>query len=254
MKKNALVVLGLLVSLVSAGAVVGKSISPENSSPMIAQAVKITLEQARKIALKRVDGSIEEEFTIEDEEENITTYVFIIKDKKDKSFEVQIDAENGAVLSVEEIVEEADDDEPPADEPEDAEMTEDESAAEEAAETIAETEEAVETEATEEAVVESEATEAEEEEAEEEMVETMMEDEPADDPVASQPKFSMEQARTMALKKVAGEIESEELLNENGKMFYSFIIRDKKDRTIEVRVDATTGKVKKFKDKKTEAE
>lgn len=244
MKKNALVVLGLLVSLVSAGAVVGKSISPENSSLMIAQAVKITLEQARKIALKRVDGSIEEEFTIEDEEENITTYVFIIKDKKDKSFEVQIDAENGAVLSVEEIVEEADDDEPPADEPENAEMTEDESAAEEATETTEETAEAVETEE----------TEAEEEAEEEEVLETTMEDESADDPVASQPKFSMEQARTMALKKVAGEIESEELLNENGKMFYSFIIRDKKDRTIEVRVDATTGKVKKFKNKKTEAE
>lgn len=109
MKKNMLVIFGLLVSLVSAGAVSAKSISQNKNVAAVRSTAKVTQEQARKNALKKVPGAIEDEYTIEDEDENVTTYVFIIKDKKGKNFEVQIDANDGKVLSSEEQTEEIDD-------------------------------------------------------------------------------------------------------------------------------------------------
>ncbi len=110
MKKNAFLVFGLLLSVFSAGAVVGKTVSTENNYATV-KLDKITLEQARKFALKKVDGTVEDEYTIEDENENITTYVFVIKDKKGKTFEVQIDATNGDVLSSDEVSTDSDEEE-----------------------------------------------------------------------------------------------------------------------------------------------
>lgn len=76
---------------------------------------KITVEQARKIALKRVEGTVEDEYTLEDDEGEIDTYVFMIKNKAGKTFEVQIEAAKGEVVSVEEYSDDADDpDEPPS--------------------------------------------------------------------------------------------------------------------------------------------
>lgn len=112
MKRNAFVVLGLLLSIVSVGTVVGKNVSFQKGNSVIAKQVKITIEEARKIALKKVDGKVEDEFSMEDDDENVTAYVFIIKTKEGKSFEVQIDADKGDVLSSEEIVEEPDVEDP----------------------------------------------------------------------------------------------------------------------------------------------
>lgn len=76
---------------------------------------RITLEQARKIALKRIEGTVEDEFSIEDDEGNATDYIFYIKDKKGKTWEVQIGAEKGDVVSAE-MQPDEDEDDPPADE------------------------------------------------------------------------------------------------------------------------------------------
>lgn len=60
---------------------------------------------------------------------------------------------------------------------------------------------------------------------------------------AEQPKISMEQARSIALKKVpGGSIQSAELEREGGKLIYSFDIKGKNGIT-EVNVDAMNGKV-----------
>lgn len=74
---------------------------------------KVTIEQARKVALKKVEGTIEEEYSIEDEDGNVTDFVFYIKDKKGKMWEVQIGAEKGDVVSAE-MQEDEDSGDPPA--------------------------------------------------------------------------------------------------------------------------------------------
>ena len=118
MKKNALVAFGLLISLVPAGTILGKEISQVSSFAVVKKA-SITMEQARKNALKRVAGQVEDEYSIEDEDGSVTTYVFIIKSANGKTYEVQIDAANGNVLSADEqVMYEGEDSEdtPPADE------------------------------------------------------------------------------------------------------------------------------------------
>lgn len=108
MKKNVFAIFAIFVVLVlSAVVVFGGSTGGSSDS-----VERLTVEQARKIALKKVEGTVEEEYTIEDDDENITSYVFIIKNKKNKSFEVHIDANDGAVLSVEEIIEYDEDEDP----------------------------------------------------------------------------------------------------------------------------------------------
>lgn len=77
---------------------------------------KIPIEKAREIALKRVPGTVEEEFAIEDEDGKVTDYIFYIKDKKDKTWEVQIGADKGEVVNAEMVDDEDDSDEPPAEE------------------------------------------------------------------------------------------------------------------------------------------
>src|SRR5262249_38764640 len=60
---------------------------------------------------------------------------------------------------------------------------------------------------------------------------------------ADKPKISMKRARAVALKQVTGgKIESAELENEDGKLIYSFDIRNRSGIT-EVNVDAMTGKI-----------
>lgn len=56
------------------------------------------------------------------------------------------------------------------------------------------------------------------------------------------PKITMKEARTIALKKAPGNVKSEELENEKGKLIYSFDIAGKRGVT-EVNVDAMTGKI-----------
>ena len=59
---------------------------------------------------------------------------------------------------------------------------------------------------------------------------------------AAHPKITMNEARTIALKKAPGKVRSEELENEKGKLIYSFDIAGKSGVT-EVNVDAMNGKV-----------
>ncbi len=113
MKKNALVIFALTVLLTVTGSVVGKTVNAFENTVSV-KFTKITLEQARKIALKKVEGTVEDEYTFDDDEGEVTTYVFVIKNKAGKTFEVQIDADKGDVLSSEEITDEIEaEDEPP---------------------------------------------------------------------------------------------------------------------------------------------
>ena len=105
-----------------AAAVIGTGFSAyapsANAASKAAKKTSVTLEEARKIALKRVAGEIEDEFTLEDDDGNATAYVFVIKDKKKKVWEVQIGAEKGDVQSVEEQESDDEDSEdPPAEDP-----------------------------------------------------------------------------------------------------------------------------------------
>ncbi|MGI8670085.1 MAG: PepSY domain-containing protein [Aridibacter sp.] len=108
MKKNVLVACGLLILLVSTGVVFGNNVSVKSNNLNIIKQAKITIEQARKIALKKVDGKIEDEYTIENEDETVISFVFVIKNKAGKSFEVQVDADDGEIISAEEQIEDSD--------------------------------------------------------------------------------------------------------------------------------------------------
>ncbi len=112
MKKYFLVLLVIIGLLALAGIGFAKGHSGEVFSVQH-ETSKITVEQARKIALKRVEGTIEDEYTLEDDEGEIDTYVFIVKNKQGKTFEVQIEAGNGDVVSVEEYTDYEDDEDPP---------------------------------------------------------------------------------------------------------------------------------------------
>ncbi len=61
--------------------------------------------------------------------------------------------------------------------------------------------------------------------------------------LVKQAKITMAQAREIAKKKAAGKIEGEELEKENGKLIYSFDIRNAKGTITEVQVDAKTGAI-----------
>ncbi len=108
MKKNAFVACGLFILLVSTGVVFGNNVSVKSNDLNISKQSKITIEQARKIALKKVEGKIEDEYTIENEDETVISFVFVIKNKEGKSFEVQVDADDGEILSAEEQTEDSD--------------------------------------------------------------------------------------------------------------------------------------------------
>lgn len=62
---------------------------------------------------------------------------------------------------------------------------------------------------------------------------------------ARQAKITMEQARAIALKRVPGTITEEDLEKENGRLQYSFDIKDANGKVFDVEIDAKTGKVLK---------
>lgn len=68
-------------------------------------------------------------------------------------------------------------------------------------------------------------------------------EEKQDKNLARQAKITMARARSIAHKRAAGKIESQELERENGKLIYSFDIRNAKGTITEVQVDAKTGAV-----------
>ena len=58
-----------------------------------------------------------------------------------------------------------------------------------------------------------------------------------------QAKITMDQARAFALARVSGKIENEELEKEDGRLIYSFDIRNEKGTITGVEIDAKTGEV-----------
>jgi uncharacterized membrane protein YkoI len=83
----------------------------ENVSPEERKRVKISAEQARRIALERVSGTIIEE-ELEKENGRIV-YSIEIRDANRKVYDVEVDAQTGAIVNVEEEDEDDDDDEKP---------------------------------------------------------------------------------------------------------------------------------------------
>ena len=69
-----------------------------------------------------------------------------------------------------------------------------------------------------------------------------------------EPKFTMEQAKEIALRRVSGNVEGYELKREHGHLVYSFDIRNAKGTITEVQVEARTGKVVRVKEKNAKQE
>ncbi|CAN5453205.1 PepSY domain-containing protein [soil metagenome] len=184
LKKNITILIVLLAAFALGGAVIAKNKTnsiAENLSPQ----TRITKEQARKIALERVSGTVvDEEF---EKENGKMVYGFEIKDASGKVMEVKIDAETCNIISVEQD-----------DEDSDANGDDDEDNDE----------------------MKSDNTN-----------------------LASQAKITKEEAQNTALKKAKGTVEDSELEEENGKLVYSFDIRNKKGTITEVQVDAKTGEI-----------
>jgi uncharacterized membrane protein YkoI len=67
-------------------------------------------------------------------------------------------------------------------------------------------------------------------------------------------KIGMKKAREIAYAKAAGKIESAELEKENGKLVYSFDIRNDKGTITEVQVEAYTGEIVSVEEETTEKE
>lgn len=106
--------LASLVSIVVLGFVMAIPVTVlavSASDTVSAKAVKVTMEQARKIALKKVAGEIEDEYEVEDDDGEITGWVFIIKTKESKIFEVEVEAKDGKVVRSEEQKDDEDEDE-----------------------------------------------------------------------------------------------------------------------------------------------
>lgn len=103
MMKNVLVALGIL-SILCFGieGISAQTVSVTGNNSAIVKLTPVTVDQARKIALKRVEGEIEDEYTIEEEDETVFAYVFKIRNTDKKLFEVQIEAESGEILYAEE--------------------------------------------------------------------------------------------------------------------------------------------------------
>jgi hypothetical protein len=107
----------MLTVAVSLGFSVFDSITAAPRHSAIKQAAAVTIEEARAIALKKVPGTVEDEFSLEDDDGNTTGFIFVIKDAKKKVWEVQIGAAKGDIVSVEEQeTEDEDADDPPASE------------------------------------------------------------------------------------------------------------------------------------------
>jgi uncharacterized membrane protein YkoI len=80
--------------------------SPEMQAKLAKQA-KISIEEARKIALEKVNGTITEEEI--EKEHGVIVYSIEIRDANQKTFDVEVDVKTGKIVRVEE--ENDDDDE-----------------------------------------------------------------------------------------------------------------------------------------------
>lgn len=190
-----------------------------------AQSKEIGMEKARKIATKKAKGKIESE---ELEKENgKMVYSFDIRNKKGTITEVHVDAFTGKILSVEE-----------------------ETAEQEAAE---KREEANEKNVSDEM---DESNEMDDDGDSKAMNRNKEDDDDDKDEspevkkanmakYAKEAKITLIEARAIALKRVPGTIIEEDLEKENGKLQYSFDVKDKNGKIFDIEIDAKTGKVLK---------
>jgi uncharacterized membrane protein YkoI len=230
MNKYALVTFGLLISLAAGTAgvanVFGKTgLTPDRTA---AETSGITVEQARRIALQRVAGTIEDEYTLDDEDENVTAYVFLIKNNQGNRVEIQIDANNGNVLNINEQKGNFD---AVNKQPSEAEtqITDDGAT-----------------------VVEYETPNVIENypiETYAPQINPNVRYSGSDATAGSgeiPPQFTLEQARLVAILELNGEIQSERAVTEDGRLTYAFMIKSRSSRITEVRVDAVSGKARKI--------
>lgn len=240
MKRNALVICGLLVVLAPAG-IVGAAV-PSVSANRPADATEtgrgfaIPVEQARRIALAKVPGTVEAESTYDDDSGNVTAYVFIIRNPQGGRFEVQIDANTGAILTV---VEQDNGGLTPADQPESDDP-----------QIVAEQPEVFDPGVVYETpVIPDYGSGAP-------TLPVQMNPGPRfpngggndrNAPVGEiPPQFTLEQARFVALLKVNGEILAERPVTEDGRLYYFYEISTRSGRIAEVLVDAVSGKAYKI--------
>lgn len=101
MKKNALVIVGLLMVFAFAGIGYAAESANTQGSAFAVDPI-ITKAQAKEIALKKVPGKVIDEFVSDDENGKILFYIVIIKLSNGKQADVMIGAEKGEIVSVEE--------------------------------------------------------------------------------------------------------------------------------------------------------
>ena len=176
----------------------------EKENKKLARQAKITMAEAREIAqAKEPNGKIEGE-ELEKENGKIV-YSFDIRNSKGTITEVQVDANTGAIVSIEE-----------------------ENARQEAAEKRNEKNE------------KGEKNEQKDDDDESSAAKTARMAK-----LAKEAKITMEQARAIALKRVPGTITEEDLERERGTLQYAFDIKDASGKVFDVEIDAKTGKVLK---------
>jgi Peptidase propeptide and YPEB domain len=105
MMKQRLALILILNALLCAGAfaqpLTVKTLSGQgNNQAKLAKQAKLTMEQAREIALKRAPGTIEEEEL--EKEHGKLVYSFDIRNSQGAITEVQVNAKDGSIVSVEE--------------------------------------------------------------------------------------------------------------------------------------------------------
>ena len=275
--RNSAAVIGILVTLVFGGAFIFRnSFSVFASSSKNFQQTEITKEQARKIALEKVKGTIvEEEF---EKENGRMVYGFEIREADGNVMEVKIDAETGKIIFVGkddgDSDENGDDDDDDDESPEVrnariAELTKEAGITMEQAKTFALsrvpgtiTEEDlerengvlhysfdirdangkvfdVEVDAKNGQILKAAAdTEDEDDDDDDDNVTTQQQAS-----LAQSAQVKKAQAEVIALNRIPGEIIKTEIERENGKLFWGFDIRDKNGKVFEVEVDANTGQI-----------
>ncbi len=167
-----------------------------------AKEAKITMAEAKAIALKRVPGTVLDGEL--EKEKGRLQYSFDICSENKQIFDVEIDAKTGAVLKA--VLDDEDDEDHDGDSMSEHKKGDRDS-----------------------------------------MSEHKMDKEDADEKneaeLMKQAKITKADAEKIALKKANGKVEEGELEMENGKLVYSFDIRNKKGTITEVQVDAKTGKI-----------
>ncbi|MDT4898904.1 MAG: hypothetical protein QOH25_3981 [Acidobacteriota bacterium] len=97
---SALLSVALGAGAFAATMTVGTRSGQDNKQARLAKQAKITMEQAREIALKRAPGTIEEGEL--EKEHGKLVYSFDIRNSQGTITEVQVNAKNGSIVSVEE--------------------------------------------------------------------------------------------------------------------------------------------------------